>query len=409
MRILIRYEIKKVFSGTGSRIALIILAAAAAVICYFACDVTFVDEQGTPGSGHEAVMQLKEAQKEWTGILDEAALSDAISLIREVTGSPDYNSEDAVLANIAYSKLQGVDGIRELLNHSYAEEFRTYDYFRANSLKEDGAENFYTNRVKLLNEWFSSEADVMYSDSEKAYITEKYEELETPFFYDYVKGWSQLFEYSPSIIMIMMLVLGFFISGIFSNEFTWKADSIFFTSIKGRNRAISAKITAGFLIVTAVYFSVMSVYTITVLSYLGADGMNCPVQVIQWKSMYNVKIWQEYLFILAGGYLGCLFISALCMLVSAKTKSSVAAVIIPFVIIFLPSFVGNIDSAVVNKILGLLPDQLLQVNMVFRYFNLYQIGGKVFSSLTLLFVLYAVLICIMLPIVYNIYRRREIF
>ncbi|MDO4482164.1 MAG: ABC transporter permease [Bacillota bacterium] len=408
MKKLTKYEIKKVFSGRGGRTALIILAAAAAVICFFACSVSYVDEQGISQSGHSAVMKLREAQKEWTGILDEETLAAAVASIREVTDTPDYNSKDIEKANIAYSRLQGVDDIRELLNHSFAEDFRTYDYFRANSLQPEDAGRFYTNRVFLLKEWLNSEAETMYSDSEKAYLTSRYEELETPFLYDYTKGWDQIFEYSNTVIMIMMLVMGVFISGIFSNESALKADSVFFTSLKGRDRAVAAKLRSGIIIVTGVYFIVMSVFSAAVLGYLGADGMNCPVQIIQWKSMYNLKIWQEFLLVIAGGYLGCLFLSSLCMLVSAKTNSTVAGAVIPFVMIFLPSFLSNLDIPALNKILGLLPDQLLQINMVFRYFNLYEVGGRIFTSLVLLFALYPVLTCILIYITYNVYVKKEI-
>ena len=69
---------------------------------------------------------------------------------------------------------------------------------------------------------------------------------------------------------------------------------------------------------------------------------------------------EKYLLTAAGGYIGCLFISALSMLVSAKTRSTVVAVLVPFILIFIPSFLANINSPAVARLLGLLPDQLLQ-------------------------------------------------
>ena len=62
------------------------------------------------------------------------------------------------------------------------------------------------------------------------------------------------------------------------------------------------------------------------------------------------------------------WISLLVMLVSAKSKSTVLAVMIPFVLIFIPSFPGNIESSVINKISGLLPDRMLQINIALGYF-----------------------------------------
>lgn len=88
----------------------------------------------------------------------------------------------------------------------------------------------------------------------------------------------QLFLYFPTILMIIMLVLGYLVSGIFAREFQWKADSILFSSLYGKNKAVSAKVKACFYIVTGIYWCTVLLYTGAVLLYLGADGAFCPVQ-----------------------------------------------------------------------------------------------------------------------------------
>lgn len=96
------------------------------------------------------------------------------------------------------------------------------------------------------------------------------------------------------------------------------------------------------------------------------------------------------------------------MLVSAKTKSSVLAVMLPFVLIFIPSFLANINSLAVSKVLGLLPDRLLQIHSVLRYFELYRIGGRVVGAVPILFGTYSVLTILILPVLYQTYRRQQI-
>ena len=208
--------------------------------------------------------------------------------------------------------------------------------------------------------------------------------------------------------MITMLILGYLVAGIFSCEFTWKSDAIFFSSIYGRNRATAAKLRAGFGIVTLVYFVVMLTYSAVTLLYLGADGWNCPIQIIRWKSFYQLEVWQEYLLILTGGYIGCLFMSFLGMLVSAKTKSAVIAVTVPFVLIFLPSFLMNIDNPVINRVICLLPDQLLQIGTALGYFSLYSLGGRIVGAVPILIVLYTALAVVLMPVVYLVYGRRQV-
>lgn len=312
--------------------------------------------------------------------------------------------------HIAFGWKQGILEIRSLLNNAYAADFRAYDYYTADNLTIEDASDFYTNRIGLLKDWLTGEAKDQFSDAEKNYLMQQYETLDTPFYYDYMKGWTQLFEYAPTIIMIVMLILGYLVSGIFSNEFQWKSDAIFFSSIFGRNKAIAAKVKAGFFITTIIYWITIILYTGIVLFYFGTDGVNCPIQAdfSGWKCFYNIKIWQEYLLIVIGGYIGCLFISFLTMLVSAKTKSAVLAVSFPFVLIFIPSFLENINSPVINKILGLLPDRLLQIGVALRYFDLYKLGGRVIGAIPVLLVLYSILTVLLVPVLYREYRRKQI-
>lgn len=210
--------------------------------------------------------------------------------------------------------------------------------------------------------------------------------------------------------MILMLILGYLVAGIFSNEFQYKADAIFFTAVYGRNNAVTAKIKAGFCIVTLIYWVAILLYSLSVLFYLGMDGAACPVQADRsgWKCFYNILNWQKYLLVVIGGYIGCLFISFLAMYISAKTKSTVVAVVVPFILIFIPSFLGNINSPIVNKILGLLPDRLLQVGVAMGYFDLYELFGKIVGAIPILFVVYSILTIVLLPVIYEEYRKKQI-
>lgn len=407
---MLKYELKKVFARTSNKIALLILLAVMGVTCYFAMGVSWVDENGDTHSGPAAVARLRTAQKEWAGYLDEEALRRAIEENRRIQSMPEAQSDNLRDSEITYSRGQGLLEIRWLLNSSFADGFREYDYYRMDALTPEDAPDFYINRSRLLREWLAKEAKDQFSEEEKVFLLQQYESLETPFYYDYARGWTQLFEFSPTIVMITMLVLGYLVAGIFSGEFTWKSDAIFYTSLYGRDRAVQAKIKAGFCLVTGIYFMAFLLYSGIVLAYLGADGWNLAVQAVHggWKCFYHITVWQKYLLITAGGYVGCLFISFLCMLVSAKTKSAVVAVMVPFVLIFLPSFLANISSSTVRKIIGLLPDQLLQTGQALNLFNLYSIGGKILGAVPILLTAYMLLTAVLWPVIYRIYRHKQI-
>ena len=404
---MVKFEIKKVFLRRGNQIAVALLAVLLCVVCFFAGNISYVNESGETETGFQAVKKLREEQKEWAGLLDEVKIRKVIEENNKISQTPEAQSEDFQENDKAFHKKQGFQEIRNLLNYAYAEGFRDYNYFRADSLKPEDASKFYENRIVLLKEWLSGEGKALFSETEKEYLIKKYESLQTPFFYDYVEGWKQLFLYFPTILMILMLVLGYLISGIFAREFQWKADSILFSSMYGKNKAVSAKVKACFYIVTGIYWCTVLLYTGAVLLYLGADGAFCPVQANSsgWKSFYEMTNMEKYILCAVGGYLGCLFISFLTMLVSGKTKSSVAAVVLPFVLLFLPSFLSNINHPAAAGILGLLPDRLLQLAQGTANFTLYEIGGKVLDGIFLLFPVYSVFCALLLPVLKRMYRK----
>lgn len=211
-------------------------------------------------------------------------------------------------------------------------------------------------------------------------------------------------------MIITVLILGFLVSGIFPGEARLKADSIYFSSYYGRGKATLAKIKAGFFMITICYWIVMLLYSSVVLGALGASGADCVIQTGMdgWKSYYHLTYWQEYLMILFGGYLGSVFISALAMLVSIKTDSAVIAVTIPFLVIFLPSFLRGKTFAFAEKVIGVMPDQFLQLNLALDDFNLYHIGGKITGAIPVIFVLYLLLTLIIVPLCYFIYRKKPV-
>lgn len=405
------YEIKKVFSKNGSKAALAIIVIVISVVLYFIIgENEYVNQNGETEMGVAAISKVRELKKEWSGELTEAVIRKVIEENLRVSQTPEAKSDDFRQNDIAYSKKQGFIDIRDLLNYDYG-EFNDYNYYLADSLSPDVAAAFYSNRIKNLIEWLETDAKNEFSEKEKDYLLQKYEELKIPLYYDYQAGWKSLFQHSPTIIMILTLILGYICAGIFSSEFQQKSSAVFYSSYYGRNRAIWAKIKAGVIIITAIYWCVMLIYTMLVLGILGSDGVNCFIQssVKGWKSIYNITNGQEYILLVFCGYLGCLFMLSLTMLISARINSSVMAVTVPFGMIFLPSFLAGLNWSLLNKVLGLLPDQLLQINQTVNLFNLYEIGDRVFCAIPLLIILYSVLTLLIILITYLIYRKKEVY
>lgn len=404
-----RFELKKIFSKPVNKIVFIILAISLCVVSYFTIGYAdYVDENGEKSTGIAAASALREAKNEWAGYITDDVLRKVLEENALIINSEEYLSTNVIENNKAYSKRQGFSDIREMINWAFG-GFQDYNYYRADSVTQEEISSFYSRRTDNLIAWLNSdEQESRYSEQERQFLITQYEKLETPFYYEYADGWTALLEYTPTIIMLVVLITGFLVSGVFSDEIQLKADSIFFSSRLGRNKAVGAKIKAGFIVVTFVYWIMILLYSGIVLAVLGTDGANCAIQngFVNWKSFYNITYLQDYLLTVFGGYLGNLFILFLSMLASAKTYSKALAVTIPFILLFIPSFLSGIS--VLSEGLGLLPDQLLQVCTAIKTFNLYQIGTKIVGAVPIIFVMYFVLFCILLPVLYQVYRKTEI-
>ncbi len=406
---MLSFEIRKIFGAWGSKVALVLLAATVALNCWIATDVGWVNGQGVQETGPAAVANLREAKRAWAGPLDTARLTAALRENRRINATAEGQSEDIRLADIAYGWKQGFSDIREVINNFLAVDFSTYDYWRVDGVQEADLPGLYAHRVTLLQDWLydkGSDADNRYSEQEKQWLIARYGSLETPMDYTYYEGWAQLCENSQMVTMMCAMILGYLVAGIFANEFKWKADSVYFSTMLGRTRNTSAKIQAGFLVVTGAYWTSMLLYSLYTLCYLGFDGWNCPIQLERWKCFYNLTFLETYLLIALGGYLGNLFSAFLVMWAAAKTRSAVVPVTLPFLLIFLPNFLQNHQGTLVGQILGLLPDRLLQINSAINYFDLYPLGPWVLGAIPVLFVLYILATGTLVPLMYREFRDK---
>ena len=295
---MVKYEIKKIFSTLSNKIALGLLAMMVLLSAWMAVsNVEWVNETGDPETGFTAIGKLRSAQKEWSGILDEDRLQQILRENQRIAATPEALSRDYQQNDIAYGWRQGFRPVLDMMNQAYASGFQEFDWYTNERITPDQVGDFYPNRTKLMKQWLYDETGSAYrlfTEKEKLYLVEQYETLDTPFYYTYAEGWEQLLYNSPFVIMVGALILGYLAAGIFANEFKWKSDAVFFSARYGRDKAAGAKIGAGFVMVTALYWGAVLVYTLLTLGCLGYDGWNCPIQIDLWKVFYHLKLWQAW-------------------------------------------------------------------------------------------------------------------
>lgn len=402
---MIGFEIKKVFSKPRNKAALLFLIATLIIVSILTINnVRYVDENGDAATGIIAAQHLRELKNQWAGHVNNDVLSKAIKENTAINNSKEALSEIVQEKDKAYAKKQGFSDIVEIISNAFV-GFGEYDYYRANSVTTEEVSKVYENRILNLEEWLDK-GEEHFSDAEKDFLIGKYQDLETPFYYEYTDGWQALLQNISTVILILALIIGFFVAGIFSDEFQLKADSIFFSTKLGRNKAVRSKMGAGFLITTLTYIICVFLYSVIVLLLLGTDGAECPIQWSMWRSFYNVTYFQAYLLIVCGGYIGTLFAMTVSMLVSAKTHSTVVAIMIPFILLCVFPFLSRIIT--LPQICFLFPDKLLEIYVILKDSGLYEIGGKVMGTISVILPLYLVPCIVLQPILYGVYKRAEI-
>lgn len=402
---MLKYEVKKVFCKSKNRMAIIVLFVILIITSILTINkVEYVDKDGNHSVGISAARNLREAKNEWAGYLTEDTFRKVLEENRAINNSKEVLPDDIEEQDKVYAKKQGISSIIDVINNAFS-DYRDYNYFASDNVSDDEVGSIYERRSSTLKEWLDS-GEETFTEEEKNFLIQQYENLETPFYYEYMDGWSALLQNISTFILILALVIGFFVSGIFSDEFQTKADSIFFSTKLGRSKGVLSKIGAGFTIVSFFYLTFVFLYTFIVLLVLGTDGANCPIQLDLWRSVYNITFLQAYLLIVAGGYIGTLFASVLAMLTSALTHSTPTAIIVPFIVLCAFPFLSRIIT--LPGLCSFFPDQLLEIYIDIKESGLVKLGDKVTTMPTVIVPVYT-LICLMFqPILYKVYKKMEI-
>ena len=239
------FEIKKVFSKFKNKIAMVLLLIILIVTSILTMNrVEYVDTDGGRSSGAAAARKLRAEQNQWTGYLTEDVFTDVILENKQINSSPEAFSEDIMEQDKIYARKQGISDISNLMNYAFS-EWRDYNYYIIDNLSAKEAKQVYQKRISSLKGYLES-GEETFPDAQKKFLIERYENLKTPFYYEYFGGWSALLQNISTFLLMLALVIGFLVSGIFSDEFQIKADSIFFSSKLGRSKAVVSKVALVF-------------------------------------------------------------------------------------------------------------------------------------------------------------------
>lgn len=410
---LMGYELKKMLTKRGNQIVLLLLVLLVAYTCNNTMiQVEWIDQGGNPITGNAAAVKLRQESEEWTGTLDQSLLEKALGRLKEIYSTTPQDLRSGENNWLLRYELQGIGHIADLLGLAYGDEYETFEEM-VNGLQAEDLLRFYDNRLAGHMAFLYEEGNWGYSsytEEEKQYIMEQHNSVPTPFKVGYQEGWVQASEQIPSLMKYCIILLSFLLAGIFADEFAWKTDAVYYNTYHGRTKSTIIKLLLGFLTITLVYWLCMGSFSFVVFHNLGTDGADNMLQSYpgNWSIRYDLTFRQLYCLILGSGYIGFLLMGFLIMWISAKTKSSVLAVLTPSVILLIPMFLHEIYSLFLRKVIGLLPHWLFDIGQALRYQYLYKIGDQVTCLVPIILVLYSCLTLLLVFLCYWEYRYKQV-
>lgn len=402
---LCKFEIKKLFRSKKNKIAILCLFVYLLIMMINNIfNVTYVDVYGNTIEGINAIIKLRNEKDKWNGELDIETIRKVISINKEINSNPEYLQSDGNLSDIGYHYLQGVQDLRKLINRSFG-GMQNYDYYLIDTLEERDANEFYENRISAIEAWLNqSDVKDYYNDKEKEYIVDRFESLKSPIYYSYMDGWKKIIAFLPTLLYAVTIICSIIAANVFTVEYEKNTAPVFFSTYKGRDKAIGSKLLASIIIVSVCYFISAFLVLVTFLGIYGAEGANCVIQANPdyWFSMYNITNLQVVVIILVMGFIGCLFMVSFTLYIASLTKSSNAAIIFSFILIMGTGVFGQLfDNGLSSKIINFLPDKLLMGNTLLNQYNTFEILNSNVDFIVLLIIIYMLLLLWFLLMTYR--------
>lgn len=248
-----------------------------------------------------------------------------------------------------------------------------------------------------------------YSAKDKAYFMNLNQKIDTPFKINYKSGWENILNNSSGMIIAICFVMCICIAPIFASEYQSGADAVILSSRYGRSKLISAKLKAGILFTTGLYGISMLLYYMITLGIYGAEGWNSNLQTISFLAPFPMTILEASLWTILIGYLGCLMMMSITLVLSSLLKSSFPVIIWSMVILFGSMFIPySKSSRTINHFIQLLPNRIMDGYDAITHYEVYHLFGQIFPR-HLIMIIVAILVTVLLmPIAHRGFKKHQV-
>ena len=232
---------------------------------------------------------------------------------------------------------------------------------------------FYERRKQAINEFLENSGQV---GTEKEYLLQMEQEVEHPFRYEWVEGWSQLLgSMVADLGVVMALFLAIVLSSLFAGEWHDNTSNLVLTTKNGWGKIAFAKVLTS-VAFTVEFFIILVIPSITSqLFFMGTSGWDMPIQNIKPLAIAPMNMLQAEIYEYGFALLGAIGFSGVIMFLSATVKNNVIALLLSLAFVYGPMMVAEYLPYNLQKALDLLPlvgsgTDIFRTN-TFRFFGQY--------------------------------------
>lgn len=246
-----------------------------------------------------------------------------------------------------------------------------------------------------------------YSDAERAFWTDKQEQVAEPLAYGYADGWDDILN-CVAFLAFAMVAVCVALAPIFAGEYQQGADAVLLASRYGRTKLVVAKLAAAFVFTTAYFALATAIIVGVALAFFGADGAGLPVQAMSLSIPYNLTMAQATAAALGLAYLMALGFAALTLALSALFRSILAVFALDVALIFITGLLPTGGNGVLMHIQYLFPLNTLVPSPLLSDMVSYPLGPVVVGLIGMAALVYAVVLLVCAPASALVWRRHQV-
>lgn len=418
---LVKFELKKIIARPSTRYTC--LAVALVLCAIMALNVLQTKTTSNTEeilSGFDAIHQRQTAAAEHAGVLSGERIAEEVAAYYDLAFSELDPQEVASMSNAAAYDAVSSAHDDETRSELYGAGYYPWLFSAWNSggkepiqvsalLGPDPEVSFYD----ALDERVQAALDDgqggswTYSDAERAFWTNKQQQVAEPLSYGYAGGWENIMD-CIAFAAFAMIAVCVGLAPMFAGEYRERTDSVLLASRYGRTKLIGAKLMASFVFATAV-FAVCAVIICGVsLGAYGAGGGDLPAQVMALSSPYALTMAQCTGVMVGLAYLMTLGFAALTLLLSSVLRSVLSIFAIDVALVLLTGMIPTGGLGALTHLVVLFPTSGLAAPTMFWRYMSYPFGGLVLDQATMIAVVYGIAMAVCVPFAAWAFRRHEV-